>query len=331
MDNRRRTKVMVGFGMLIAASLVPGLILALLGLATLASVTTLSALGALIPALLLSTRAALITAAAMTVASAVALPAAAEPWLAAAVLAATGAFVGIASRWGASGFVVLAAIGVVFLIAEPPSLPSGVPPGVALTAATAVSALWGMGAGALIRRSRRSTGLPTPEGMPWSRAGSYAIILALVLAVAGWWTVHLQLQHGGAWFLMTFLIVLQPYLQDSLSRTVHRATGTVIGVVVAMALYLLLGPWPALLYVVGSLAAVAALTIRYTTKRPYWQYVTLLTPAVVLLEGMSSSVVNTAEERVGFTLLAAVIAVLIELLLRPTYRRAAARTGTDHY
>jgi hypothetical protein len=331
MDNRERTKIMVGFGLLMAASLVPGLILALLNLPTLASVTTLSALGALIPALMISTRAAWVTAAAMTAAAAVALPASTEPWLAAVVLGAAGAFVGVASRWGASGFVVLAAIGVVFLIAEPPTLPSDVPPVTMLTAATAVSAMWGVGAGTLIRRRRRSTGLPAPEAMPWSRAGAYAIILMLVLAVAGWWTVHLQLQHGGAWFLMTFLIILQPYLQDSLSRTVHRATGTVIGVIVAMVLYLLMGPWPVLLYVVGSIAAIAALTIRYTTKRPYWQYVTLLTPAVVLLEGMSSSVVDTAEERVGFTLLAAVIAVLIELLLRPGYRRAAVRVGADRY
>lgn len=331
MDNRVRAKVMVGFGMLIAASLVPGLILALLGLPTVASVTTLSALGALIPTLMLSTRTGVITATAMTLASAVALPASTEPWLAAVVLGAAGAFVGVASRWGASGFVVLAAISVVFLIANPPLLPSGPDDGMLLALVTAASALWGVGAGASIRRLRRPTGLPAPEAMPWSRAGSYATILALVLAVAGWWTVHLQLQHGGAWFLMTFLIVLQPYLQDSLSRTVHRATGTVIGVIFAMLLYMLLAPWPVVLYVVGSLAAIAALTIRYTTKRPYWQYVTLLTPAVVLLEGMSSSVIDTAEERVGFTLLAAVIAVLIELLLRPSYRRAAVRVGADRY
>lgn len=331
MESGHRLRIALSFGVLVGLALVPGLILAVMGLPTVASVTTLAALATLIPALLLSTRVALITGAAMTVAAAVALPAAQDPWLAAVVLGASGAGVGVAARWSASGLVVLAAIGVVFLVSDPPLMPSGADDGVILTIATAVSALWGVGAGSVIRRRRRSTGRPAPERMSWKRSLTFAAVLTTVLAVAGWWTVHLQLQHGGAWFLMTFLIVLQPYLQDSLSRTIHRATGTVIGVVVAMVLYLLLGPWPVLLYLLGALAAVAALTVRYATQRPYWQYVTLLTPAVVLLEGVSTSVIDTAEERVWFTLLAAVIAVVIELLLRPGYRRAAARAGADHY
>ncbi len=331
MDTRHRLRIALGFGLLVAIALVPGLVLAVMGLPTVASVTTLAGLGTLIPALLISTRIALITGAAMTVAAAVALPAAQDPWLAAVVLGATGAAVGVAARWSASGAVVLAAIGVVFLVSDPPLMPSGPDDGVILALATAVSALWGVGAGTVIRRHRRSTGSAPPERMAWTRSLAFAATLTTVLALAGWWTVGLQLQHGGAWFLMTFLIVLQPYLQDSLSRTVHRATGTVAGVIVAMVLYLLLDSWPVLLYLLGALAAVAALTVRYTTTRPYWQYVTLLTPAVVLLEGLSSSVIDTAEERVGFTLLAAVIAVVLELLLRPTYRRAAARRGADHY
>lgn len=331
MEGHLRLRVALGFGVLVALALVPGLVLAALGLPTVASVTTLAGLGTLIPALLLSTRIALITGVAMTLAAAVALPASQDPWLAAVVLGATGAGVGVAARWSASGAVVLAAIGVVFLVSDPPLMPGGPDDGVILALATAASALWGVGAGTAIRRHRRSTGTPAPERMPWSRSLAFAAVLTAVLAIAGWWSVHLQLQHGGAWFLMTFLIVLQPYLQDSLSRAVHRATGTVAGVIVAMVLYLLLGPWPVLLYLIGAFAAVAALTVRYTTKRPYWQYVALLTPAVVLLEGLSTSVIDTAEERVGFTLLAAVIAVVIELLLRPGYRRAAARKGVDHY
>lgn len=331
MRTRGRLKVMAAFGVLIGAALVPGLLLVLAGLPTVASVTTISALGALIPALLLSTRTALIAAAAMTLGAAVALPASGSPWLAAVVLGASGAAVGLAARWGASGSVVLAAIGVVFLVADPPLLPSGPDDGVLLALATAASALWGVAAGTLIRRVRPRTGRSTPEALSWARTRAFAIVLTAVLAIAGWWTVELQLQHGGAWFLMTFLIILQPSLQDSLSRTIHRATGTVAGVIASLALYLLLGPWPTLLYAAGCLAAIAALTLRCTTNRPYWQYVTLLTPAVVLLEGTSTSVIDTAEARVGFTLLAAAIAVGIELLLRTPAQRAAARRGEDRY
>lgn len=330
-DTRTRIAVVGGFAGLVGLALIPGLVLSAAGLPSVASVTTLSALAALIPALLASTRLALITAILMALAASVALPASTNPWLASAVLGVTGILIGTASRWGASGFVVLGGINIVFLVAEPPDLPHDPSSGALLAGATLASALWGVAAGHFIRGRVRSSGRPAPEGTSGSRTGAYAAVLGGVLAVAGWWTVDLQLKHGGAWFLMTFLIILQPYLQDSLTKTVHRALGTVAGVGLAMVVYALFGEWPTLLYILGALSAIGALTIRFTTQRPYWQYVILLTTAVVLLEGMSSSVITTAEQRIGFTLLAALIAIAVEAALAPLYRRSARRYGINRY
>lgn len=330
-DNRKRSKIMLGFGLLIALALVPGLILTMAGFSTVASVTTLSALGALIPALMLSTRTGLVTAAVMTVAAAIALPASTTPWLAALTLGAIGAAVGIASRWGASNYVVLGGVSVIFLISAPPAMPSGSREDVILAAATAGSALWGVLAAYVIRRRFHKTPKQDASPMNWQRVVPFATILTIVLAVSGWLVVDLQWAHGGGWFMMTFLIILQPYMQDSWSLTIHRTTGTVAGIVLAMILYALLQEATVLLYIVAAASAALALTLRYTTKRPYWQYVLFLTPAVVLLEGVRTSVINTAEQRLLFTLLAAAVAAGLEMALMPLYRRSARIHDLAHY
>lgn len=331
MENRKRASVMIGITVLLALAFVPGLVITALGYPVLTSVATLAALGTLLPALLAPRAIAIAVAVLTVVLSGLAGPAATSPWLAALVLGATGALVGAASTRDASGPLVVAAIGIVFLVAEPPALADiGWSPGWTLALATAGAAAWGLAAGLFIRW-RRSPHPREPDPSSRDRAGAYAGTLAVVLGVSGWFVVSLDLGHGGGWFLMTFLIILQPYLQDAWRLTVERALGTVAGVLVAMALFALLQDVPVALYVVAAIATVTALTIRTTTDRPYWQYVMALTPGVVLLEGLGRSVIDTAESRVWFTLLAAGIALGIEALARPLYRRRAQQAGATRY
>lgn len=331
MDNRTRASVMVGITILLALAFVPGLVITSLGYPVLTSVATIAALGALIPALLAPRSIAIAAAGLTVVLSGLTASAATSPWLAALVLAATGALVGAASIRDASGPLVVAAIGIVFLVAEPPPLADvGAGPGWTLALSTAGAAAWGLLAGLFIRWRRPPTREP---GDPASRARVWAFsaTLAVVLGVSGFFVVSLDLGHGGGWFLMTFLIILQPYLQDAWKLTIERALGTVGGVVLAMVLYALLQDLPVALYVIAAIAVIVALTLRTTTDRPYWQYVVALTPGVVLLEGLGRSVIDTAEARVGFTLLAAGIAVAIEAAARPLYRRRALRAGQTRY
>ena len=110
----------------------------------------------------------------------------------------------------------------------------------------------------------------------------------------------------------------------------ERASGTVIGFGIAIVLYAILD-LPAVLYVCAAVLMVLALVALQVQHRPYWQYVALLTPAVVLLEGGSGSVVDTALARLGFTLLGAALAVAIELALAPLARSLARRYSLDHY
>jgi len=328
---RKSSKVAAGFSVLVAVALLPGLILSIMGEAALASITTLAALGTMIPALLASRRLTAYVVIVLPIASALALPASTRPILAAVLLGAVGFLTGVAARWGGNGIVTMAAISIVFLVATPPDLPLGLSSELEIAAVTGGAALWGAATGLLLRRLRRSPHKDPPEPMPYRRVMPYAITLTIVVGGAGWIVVQEQWSHGGGWFIMTFLLVLQPYLQDAWKKTVQRATGTVIGVLLAAGLYFVAEPFPLVLYVVGAGCAVAALTVKVATTRPYWQFVTLLTPAVVLLEGMQGSVTQTALQRLGFTLMAVGFAVALELALAPIYRHDARKNGIDHY
>lgn len=319
------TKVVLGFSVTLGLAFIPGLALAAFGLSGLASITTLAALAAMIPALLAPRSITVATIAAVTVASALAIPAATSPWLAALVVGALGIGAGLASRVNASGMVVLAPISVIFLIATPPQLPDEGMPGWLLAGLLAGgSAVWGGLTGLLIRRLRPRASHDPATPLSWKRVRVYAITLGIVLAAAMYVVVAFDWQHGGGWFAMTFLLILEPYVQDARMKTLQRAYGTIAGFVIALVLYLILGDYPTALYVLGFGAAVASLTLRYATKRPYWQYVSLLTPAVVLLEGVRTSITETAVERLGFTLLAVVLAIVLETLLAPLDKRISA-------
>ncbi len=319
-----RKRVAAGFAIVIALSLVPGVLIAA-GNSTLASVTTLAALGAIMPALTCSLRVAAISAGAMTVASGVAAPASGSPLLGALLLGVVGVAFGLTARLGVSSSVVMAAISVVFLVAQPVSIDGQPASSLQLMGLVGVSALWGLGAGHLGRRVHKGSSTRTPKTIPWSRAGAYAAVLAVVLGIGGWIVVDTRWGHTGGWFLMTFLLILQPNLRDSWRLTIGRGLGTIVGVVLAVFLFTIAAGATVLLYIIAVAAAVAALTLRTTTSRPYWQYVTLLTPAVVLLEGLGASVTQTARERLVATLLAVGVALAVQFPLSLVGRHRAHR------
>lgn len=322
---------MISFALLIAIALLPGLILSMVGLPGVTSITTLATLGALIPALLGTRWIAVATLVGMVVASAAAPAAATDPWLAAILLALVGAATGITTHWGSSGLVSLAAISIVFLVCDPPSLPQDPSSGVMMLLLVGASGLWGLAAGWLIRHLRAGAGKPLPPQEKWDRTVIYAGTLTVTLGIGAYYVVATEWGHTGAWFLMTFLIILQPYLQDAYRHTVGRAIGTVGGVLLAVVVLGLAEGNTIALYVIGSASAVAALTLRFTTKRPYWQYVVLLTPAVVILEGIGASITDTAVNRLIATLAAAAISIVIEAVLTPLFRRSARIHNLDRY
>jgi uncharacterized membrane protein YccC len=151
------------------------------------------------------------------------------------------------------------------------------------------------------------------------RAAVFALTSAIVIGVSTWVVVAFDLRHGGAWFLMTILIVLQPFTKDSLTKTVYRAAGTTLGFAFTMLVAALVSA-PAVFYAVG-VVAIGMTVITFIQHRPYWHYATFLTIAVVMLEGAGSSVIDLDVQRLTATLAGSALALIATSVALPLQRR----------
>jgi hypothetical protein len=86
-------------------------------------------------------------------------------------------------------------------------------------------------------------------------------------------------QHHAYWVSITVVIVVHRNLQAALPRTIHRAAGTALGVLLIS--LLMLGPPPPWMMValIGALAAARPILIQAN----YTAYATVMTPLVILL------------------------------------------------
>ncbi len=306
---------------LLALIAVPALACSALGVGDLAGNALLACVSGLIAAVFVPPRLSLTAAALTAVGAVLAVPAADVPWAAAFVMVACGVAMGFAAKAGAAGAVTMAPITVAFVLSEPPAQPAW-----AVGLAVLASSLFGVGLGVSVRRHLPQRDL-TPLGS--ERALAYGGMLALLAGVSGYFVAALQPGHAGAWLLLTFFVVIQPYLQDGWRKALERAAGTALGFLVAMGFGLLTDNRSAL-FAVGLVAMIAGVWMR-VKNHPYWQNTTLLTIGVVMSEGAATSVVSTAEQRLLATVIGVVASLLAMAALGPLYRRGAEKAGLDHY
>lgn len=189
------------------------------------------------------------------------------------------------------------------------------------------AALYGAGVVALMRH--RIPAWAEKPRISSSRALVFAVSNGLLMAVATWFVIALDLGHTGAWLLLTIVVVSQPYVQDGFTKALQRAGGTLLGFGVAF----LVGAATSnvvILYVVGMVALMAAATLMLQ-RRPYWMFAASLTLTVVMLEGASSSVEATAISRLVATLVGAGAALAVTAVLQPFAKSSAQKHGVTHY
>jgi len=158
---------------------------------------------------------------------------------------------------------------------------------------------------------------------------AYSSILAVVIGGVTWCVVHFNLGQGGAWIILTILVVFQPYLGTSFRKAGQRIAGTALGFIVAMVIgvFISSGPW---LYVVGVILFMAAGASMMLGK-PYWLFVIFLTPAVVLFTSAGSTVDKTAVLRLEATSVGVVIIMLVMLALTPLAKHFQAKAGAARF
>ena len=249
-----------------------------------------------------------------------------NPWLAAGLMAISAGVVGLLEVRGLSSALALAPISVGFILAQPPSTQTPIPPALLVGLIALVAGLY---ATLLSMPIQKRIKRPKLKPVTRSRAATYAVVLAAMVAVAAWFVVTFHLGHGGGWLILTIIVLVQPFVQDSFKKTIQRVAGTTIGFVFAT-IVAEITKTPSVIYVVGIIAMEIAI-LAMLTGRPYWQYVTCLTTAIVLLEGANTSVLDTAVTRLVATITGAAAVLAVTAIAQPLAKRSALSRGQARY
>ena len=231
----------------------------------------------------------------------------------------------LAAKRGLHSPVLMVPIFISFVLAAPPDIPgmTGLPAALLTGVVLLLGGLWATGsARVLLGRPRGAS-----EGQPLSTNATiaYAVLMAVVVGIAAWCVLTFAKDHQGAWLLLTLIIVLQPSPHDTFVKSLQRLGGTLIGGVIALAL-ILAGVDSTLALVIGGIVLFAAFAVRYVLKRPYWEYVSVLTPAAILLNTPGLDAMTVAEDRVAYTVIATVVGFAVALLVKAVLVRKAPAT-----
>jgi hypothetical protein len=315
MAAEKALKRIVAIVLITVLPLLPGFALSALGYPTAVGTWALAALMVAIAALLGDVRIAIFAGISLSIASFFGYLTAENPWLAMLVMAVSAAAYGLCFQLGIQSAVSLAPIALAFTMAQPTAI--------AVNESTAFNALltallvlgataWALPIGWFFGKQLTK---PALHPVSKKRAHIFAALLASATGVAMWFVSDLKLEHGGAWFLLTLFVVIQPRMRDTWRKSLERALGTILGFGIAFAIGTFISAKP-LLYAMGFICVALATWMFLNPKRSYWQYATFLTPGIVILEGTGSSIQTTDLQRLQFTLLGVGVALVLLAVLR---------------
>lgn len=242
--------------------------------------------------------------------------AAASPVWAAIVLALAAFLRGYAAKAGMHDALIMTVISLGFIAASPPQSDSSLAAPVYVALVALGASAWATLVMFLLRHRLRQH---QHSRLDPTRVMAFSLVLALLVGVATWAVVALDLGHTGGWIILTIVVVFQPSLGAGFTKAAHRAAGTVLGFLIAILVGLVvpLGP---MLPLVGTAFLMVAFLLMLQ-GRPYWLYATVLTPAIVLLESGGSTVDQVAEERLGATLIGVACTLIVILAIAPFSNR----------
>lgn len=310
----------IGIAIIVFVPMIPGLALAATEWRAATGTWALAAMTITLATMLTGVRLGIGVGIALAIASFFGYLAADNPWLALIVMGCSASLYGMSSRRGLNSAIVMAPISLSFIMAEQiPIIATADDARNALLTSLVVllATLWSAPIGWFM-----STRLPkrTMKELSPARARTFTIVMAVVAGIAMWFTVYFQWKHGGAWFLLTLFVVLQPNMRDTWTKSLERAVGTILGVAIAYGVSLVVRiEW--MLYLAGFIFLGIAIAMFISPKRTYWQFATFLTPGIVLLEGTGSSIATTDLQRLQFTLLGVATSLCVVALLIPIYGR----------
>ncbi len=239
------------------------------------------------------------------------------PALAALLVAAMSALIGVFSTKGLALPMMTCAIMIPYVISAPPGrvAEQGLLSGTAIYLGATLLFLFlgGVWGAALISRLIKKS---APQSPADSVSSGHALIFGSILAISTGVLAYVAMtwfsQTFWMWILLTIYILSNPVGDRDRSKGRDRLAGTIVGIVAAFLIVSVISNTVAL-YVLGILIMTIALTIM-AEKRPYWMFASFLTPAVIIFDSVGKSQLDQLEvgwERLVFTLVGMVVAVLI--------------------
>lgn len=307
-ESREGLRVAVAkiLGLVLFALLVPAPLVSALGFGSAGSFIGLAAVGAVTVVLTAGVRVALVSVVVAGVAAALLTLSSGSWWLAATVMALVALAFGLTARKGwQSGFswfvIALSFVATDGAKAVEPLETAALVLGAGYIICGAVMA------GLTYLLFRRPV-LPTTAETPRIVLGYVATLMVtafITQSVAIAW----DLGHTGGWVVMTPFIVILPHTREGFRKSLRRAAGTVVGFFVVIAISLLPSSHLAL-SVMGGLAITAAVYAKLRNWN-YFFYAAFLTPGIVILEGLSSSLTQLAEYRLEATMGAIALSLVV--------------------
>jgi hypothetical protein len=251
-------------------------------------------------------------------------------WVGAAIIAALAGYGGYSARYGNESPILLVPVVIAFIVISPPDLATRAGytlSGLAYAAVVGVSLLiggvWVALIGAVLTR-----GMERAKDDPVERsvAIGYGIALAASTGLATFVAARYFPGSTGAWVILTILLVMKPRSTDMWRTARHRVGGTLLGAVMAGGLVLGMSvagiPLESWALILGAVFLILALSVLRV--QPYWQFVTFLTPAIILLKSSGDDTLRLDGQRVVMTLIGTLMALGFAVLVREINHRVMA-------
>ncbi|MFG6501831.1 aromatic acid exporter family protein [Microbacterium sp. P05] len=167
---------------------------------------------------------------------------------------------------------------------------------------------------------RMTAAFRAPRRAPFLLVAKSAIASIAAWLVAGW------LVPGPApvFAAVAALLVVQPSVNQSLTRAVERSIGVIVGVVVASALGILLGSYTFVILLATAVALLVAWALKLTSATANQVAI-----SAILVLALGTATPDYAFDRVLETLIGALIGVIVNLALVPPVALAPAREKVD--
>lgn len=150
---------------------------------------------------------------------------------------------------------------------------------------------------------------PVARAVAWE----HGIMVGLLCAAVMYWTLSNNIPHG-YWIAVTVLMALRPLPNQRRETLNGRILGTLLGAVFALVVVIFLPLWAAVIVAVLCLF----MLVWYTMGGAYLMQTLALTPMLLIFASLGDAGhgFELTVERVLFTVVGFVVAVLIALLLR---------------